>query len=253
MVDAFWGYATRIYEPVEDFKKDWKNAAADEPAALPAAGGDHPADRGEPLAGDDRRGDARLSAHRRGGVPASSPGASPRRSSTGRSSTPGRCRGSGATARPRTGCATTTRPACRQGFAALGDSVCAFNPVYGVGMTLTGLEALALARSACATARGGSTARRFQKRGRQAGRRPLGADHRRGPPLAGDAGGQDHPQGEDHALVHRAGDPADPAERGCLPPLPGGQPHARRPRRRCSIPPCWDRCCGRPSVRGGRG
>ncbi len=33
-----------------------------------------------------------------------------------------------------------------KGFAALGDSVCAFNPVYGVGMTLTGLEALELGK-----------------------------------------------------------------------------------------------------------
>jgi len=24
VVDAFWGYATRIYEPVEEYKKEWK-------------------------------------------------------------------------------------------------------------------------------------------------------------------------------------------------------------------------------------
>jgi hypothetical protein len=48
------------------------------------------------------------------------------------------------------------------GFAALGDSVCAFNPVYGVGMTLTGLEVLAL-RDALRAGRKHLDTRRFQK------------------------------------------------------------------------------------------
>jgi hypothetical protein len=48
------------------------------------------------------------------------------------------------------------------GFAALGDSVCAFNPVYGVGMTLTGLEVLAL-RDALRTSRRRLDTRRFQQ------------------------------------------------------------------------------------------
>jgi hypothetical protein len=49
-----------------------------------------------------------------------------------------------------------------QGFAALGDSVCAFNPVYGVGMTLTGLEALAL-RKCLRDGKGRLDSHRFQK------------------------------------------------------------------------------------------
>jgi hypothetical protein len=48
------------------------------------------------------------------------------------------------------------------GFAALGDSVCAFNPVYGVGMTLTGLEVLAL-RDGLRKGNGRLDSRRFQK------------------------------------------------------------------------------------------
>jgi hypothetical protein len=50
-----------------------------------------------------------------------------------------------------------------QGFAALGDSVCAFNPVYGVGMTLTGLEALEL-RDCLRRGNGRLDSRHFQKR-----------------------------------------------------------------------------------------
>jgi len=50
-----------------------------------------------------------------------------------------------------------------QGFAALGDSVCGFNPVYGVGMTLTGLEALELGKCLRET-NGHLDSRSFQKR-----------------------------------------------------------------------------------------
>ena len=50
-----------------------------------------------------------------------------------------------------------------QGFVALGDSVCAFNPVYGVGMTLTCLEALAL-RKCLREGKGRLDSQRFQKR-----------------------------------------------------------------------------------------
>ena len=46
-----------------------EDALPDQPAAVPAARRHHPADRGEPLDRDARRGDARLSAHGRGGLP----------------------------------------------------------------------------------------------------------------------------------------------------------------------------------------
>ena len=49
------------------------------------------------------------------------------------------------------------------GFAALGDSVCAFNPVYGLGMTLIGLEAMELGKC-LREGRGTLDNRRFQKR-----------------------------------------------------------------------------------------
>ena len=115
VVDAFWGYATRIYEPVDGLLGGLEEPVRAQPPAVPAAGRHHPAHRGEPLDRDGRRSDARLSADRRGGFPASSPRASRRRSSTGRSRWRGRCRRSGATARRRTGCATTRScRACRR-------------------------------------------------------------------------------------------------------------------------------------------
>jgi 2-polyprenyl-6-methoxyphenol hydroxylase-like FAD-dependent oxidoreductase len=54
-----------------------------------------------------------------------------------------------------------TLPRSPERFVALGDAVCAFNPVYGQGMSVAALEALAL--DSCLRQYGASLARPFQK------------------------------------------------------------------------------------------
>src|SRR6185312_2614394 len=65
----------------------------------------------------------------------------------------------------------------------------------------------------------------FPKARGKAGGRSLGPDHGRGSALAHDAGRRGDGQGKVHALVPRAGHPADPSERGGFPPFPGSEPH----------------------------
>ncbi len=161
VVDAFWGYATRIYEPVDDFKKDWKNLLVmNRPPYQPRAGIIQPIEGNRwlvTIAGvmhdyppTDEEGFLKFARS------LSSPElyraiehAKPLSRIWGYRRTENRLRHYEKTNVP-------------QGFAALGDSVCAFNPVYGVGMTLTGLEALAL-RKCLRDGKGRLDSHRFQK------------------------------------------------------------------------------------------
>ena len=161
VVDAFWGYATRIYEPVEDYKKDWKNLLVmNRPPYQPRAGIIQPIEGNRwlvTIAGvmhdyppTDEEGFLRFARS------LSSPElyraiehAKPLSRIWGYRRTENRLRHYDKLALP-------------AGFAALGDSVCAFNPVYGVGMTLTGLEVLAL-RDGLRKGKGRLDSHRFQK------------------------------------------------------------------------------------------
>jgi len=161
VVDAFWGYATRIYEPVEDFKKDWKNLLVmNRPPYQPRAGIIQPIEGNRwlvTIAGvmhdyppTDEEGFLRFARS------LSSPElyraiehAKPLSRIWGYRRTENRLR-------------HYEKAAVPPGFAALGDSVCAFNPVYGVGMTLTGLEVLAL-RDCLRQGNGRLDSRKFQK------------------------------------------------------------------------------------------
>jgi 2-polyprenyl-6-methoxyphenol hydroxylase-like FAD-dependent oxidoreductase len=161
-VDAFWGYATRVYEPVPGLQKDWQSLLVmNRPPHQPRAG------IIQPIEGDrwlvtiagvmhdypptDEKGFLRFARS------LSSPElyrtievARPLSRIWGYRRTSNRLR-------------HYDRARVPQGFAALGDSVCAFNPVYGVGMTLAGLEALELRRLLRENA-GRLDSRRFQKR-----------------------------------------------------------------------------------------
>ncbi len=161
VVDAFWGYATRIYEPVEDLKKDWLTLfLINRPPYQPRAGIIQPIEGNRwivTLAGvshdyppTDEEGFLKFA----------------------RSLSPPELYRAIEHAKPLSRIWGYRRTENRlrhydkadvpQGFAALGDSVCAFNPVYGVGMTLVGLEALAL-RDSLRRGKGRLDTRRFQK------------------------------------------------------------------------------------------
>src|SRR3954471_24983763 len=161
VVDAFWGYATRIYEPVEDYKKDWKVLfLMNRPPYQPRAGIIQPIEGNRwivTIAGvmhdyppTDEEGFLKFARS------LSSPElfraiehAKPLSRIWGYRRTENRLR-------------HYDKADVPQGFAALGDSVCAFNPVYGVGMTLIGLEAQAL-RKCLRDGKGRLDSRRFQK------------------------------------------------------------------------------------------
>jgi hypothetical protein len=161
VVDAFWGYATRIYEPVEDFKKDWLTLfLINRPPYQPRAGIIQPIEGNRwivTLAGvmhdyppTDEEGFLKFARS------LSSPElyraiehAKPLSRIWGYRRTENRLR-------------HYDKAKVPQGFAALGDSVCAFNPVYGVGMTLVGLEALAL-RESLRRGKGRLDSHHFQK------------------------------------------------------------------------------------------
>jgi 2-polyprenyl-6-methoxyphenol hydroxylase-like FAD-dependent oxidoreductase len=162
VVDAFWGYATRIYEPVEDFQKDWKNLLImNRPPYQPRAGIIQPIEGNRWLvtvAGvmhdyppTDEQGFLQFARS------LSSPElyraierARPLSRIWGYRRTENRLR-------------RYEKAKVPQGFAAIGDSVCSFNPVYGVGMTLTGLQALEM-RKCLREGSGRLDSRRFQKR-----------------------------------------------------------------------------------------
>jgi 2-polyprenyl-6-methoxyphenol hydroxylase-like FAD-dependent oxidoreductase len=162
VVDAFWGYATRIYEPVEGFEKDWKVLfIMNRPPYQPRAGIIQPIEGNRWLvtvAGvmhdyppTEEEGFLQFAKS------LSSPDlyraiqhAKPLSRIWGYRRTENRLRRYEKTRTP-------------QGFAAMGDSVCGFNPVYGVGMTLIGLEALEL-QKCLQQGSGQLDSRAFQKR-----------------------------------------------------------------------------------------
>ncbi len=145
VVDAFWGYATRIYEPVPDVQKDWKTLfIMNRPPYQPRAG------IIQPIEGD--RWMVTIAGVMHDYPPTDEKGfldfarslPSPELHRAIQHARPlSRIYGYRRTANLLRHYDKADVP---QGFAALGDSVCAFNPVYGVGMTLAGLEALELRR-----------------------------------------------------------------------------------------------------------
>jgi 2-polyprenyl-6-methoxyphenol hydroxylase-like FAD-dependent oxidoreductase len=161
VINAFWGYASRIYEPVEHLKKDWQTLfLINRPPYQPRAGIIQPIEGNRwmvTLAGvshdyppTDEEGFLKFARS------LSSPElyraiehAKPLSRISGYRRTENRLR-------------HFDKAKVPQGFAALGDSVCAFNPVYGVGMTLVGLEALAL-RDCLRRGKGRLDSRCFQK------------------------------------------------------------------------------------------
>jgi 2-polyprenyl-6-methoxyphenol hydroxylase-like FAD-dependent oxidoreductase len=161
VINAFWGYASRIYEPVEDLKKDWLTLfLINRPPYQPRAGIIQPIEGNRwmvTLAGvshdyppTDEEGFLKFARS------LSSPElyraiehAKPLSRISGYRRTENRLR-------------HFDKAKVPQGFAALGDSVCAFNPVYGVGMTLVGLEAAAL-RDSLRRGKGRLDSHRFQK------------------------------------------------------------------------------------------
>ena len=146
-VDALWGYATRFYEPVPGFECDWKTLLLmNRPPDLPRAGIIQWVEGNRwivTLAGvmedyppTDEEGFLEYARNLR------SPGlyeairhARPLTPIWGYRRTANRLRDfKGLTRRP-------------ERFLALGDSVCAFNPVYGQGMTLAALSSAELDRA----------------------------------------------------------------------------------------------------------
>jgi 2-polyprenyl-6-methoxyphenol hydroxylase-like FAD-dependent oxidoreductase len=163
VVDAFWGYATRLYEPVEGFSADWKSLfLLNRPPYQPRAGIIQPVEGNRwivTLAGvmhdyppTDEDGFLKFAKS------LSSPElyraietARPLSKIWGYRQTANRLRHYEKLSRmPR-------------GFVTMGDAVCAFNPVYALGMTVTCLAVLEL-RDALREGRGQVETLRFQKR-----------------------------------------------------------------------------------------
>jgi len=146
VVDAFWGYATRIYEPVEDYKKDWKTLfLMNRPPHQPRAGIIQPIEGNRWL--------VTVAGVMRDYPPTDEEGFL----AFARSLSSPEIYYAIRDAKPLSGIRGFRRTANRlrhfekltrlpEGFVALGDSVCAFNPVYGQGMTLTCMQAMELQR-----------------------------------------------------------------------------------------------------------
>ncbi|HET9225560.1 MAG TPA: 2-polyprenyl-6-methoxyphenol hydroxylase-like oxidoreductase [Thermoanaerobaculia bacterium] len=146
VVDAFWGYATRIYEPPANWKADWKlTLCVPRPPYQPRAGVIQPVEGGRWL--------VTVAGVMRDYPPTDEEGFLQFAKSL---STPA-VYDAIKNARPLTGIRGFRRTANRlrhfeklpsmpQGFVAMGDSVCAANPIYGQGMTLACLSALDLGR-----------------------------------------------------------------------------------------------------------
>ena len=146
VVDAFWGYATRIYEPPANWRADWKvTLCLNRPPYQPRAGVIQPIEGGRWLVS--------VAGVMRDYPPTDEEGFLQFVKSLSTSAIYDAIKD----ARPLTGIRGFRRTANRlrhfdklpslpQGFVALGDSVCAFNPIYGQGMTLACLSALELGK-----------------------------------------------------------------------------------------------------------
>ncbi|MFL6199288.1 MAG: FAD-dependent oxidoreductase [Thermoanaerobaculia bacterium] len=144
VVDAFWGYATRIYEPPADWKADWKlTLCLNRPPYQPRAGVIQPIEGGRWLVS--------VAGVMRDYPPTDEEGFLQFAKSLSTSAIYDAIKD----ARPLTGIRGFRRtanrlrhfeklPAMPLGFVAMGDSVCAANPIYGQGMTLASLAALEL-------------------------------------------------------------------------------------------------------------
>jgi 2-polyprenyl-6-methoxyphenol hydroxylase-like FAD-dependent oxidoreductase len=163
VVDAFWGYATRLYEPVAGFSADWKSLfVLNRPPYQPRAG------IIQPIEGN--RWIVTVAGVMRDYPPTDEEGFLRFAQSL---SSPELYRAI-QTARPLSKIWGYRQTANRlrhyerlsrmpQGFVALGDAVCSFNPVYALGMTLTGLAALEL-REGLRRGHGRIDSLAFQKR-----------------------------------------------------------------------------------------
>jgi 2-polyprenyl-6-methoxyphenol hydroxylase-like FAD-dependent oxidoreductase len=143
-VDAFWGYATRIYEPPANWQADWKlTLCLPRPPYQPRAGVIQPIEGGRWL--------VTVAGVMRDYPPTDEEGFLQFAKSLSTPSIYDAIKN----ARPLTGIRGFRRtanrlrhfdrlPAMPRGFVAMGDSVCAVNPVYGQGMTLACLSAVEL-------------------------------------------------------------------------------------------------------------
>lgn len=146
VVDAFWGYATRIYEPPANWQADWKlTLCLPRPPYQPRAGVIQPVEGGRWL--------VTVAGVMRDYPPTDEEGFLQFAKSLSTSAIYDAIKN----ARPLTGIRGFRRtanrlrhfeklPALPRGFVAMGDSVCAANPIYGQGMTLASLSALDLGR-----------------------------------------------------------------------------------------------------------
>lgn len=163
VVDAFWGYATRIYEPVEGFSADWKSLfVLNRPPYQPRAG------IIQPIEGN--RWIVTVAGVMHDYPPTDEEGFLKFAKSL---SSPELYRAI-STARPLSKIWGYRQTANRlrhyeklsrmpQGFVTMGDAVCSFNPVYALGMTLTCLAALEL-RDSLRKGHGRVETLKFQKR-----------------------------------------------------------------------------------------
>lgn len=146
VVDGFWGYATRLYEPPANWKADWKLTLCIPRAPYqPRAGVIQPIEGGRWL--------VTLAGVMRDYPPTDEEGFLQFAKSLSTSAIYDAIKD----ARPLTGIRGFRRTANRlrhfeklpvmpRGFVAMGDSVCATNPVYGQGMSLACMAALDLGR-----------------------------------------------------------------------------------------------------------
>jgi flavin-dependent dehydrogenase len=146
VIDAFWGYATRLYEPPADWKADWKvTLCLNRPPYQPRAGVIQPIEGNRWLVS--------VAGVMRDYPPTDEEGFLQFAKSLSSTAVYDAIKD----ARPLTGIRGFRRTANRlrhfdklpslpEGFVALGDAVCGFNPIYGQGMTLACLSALELGK-----------------------------------------------------------------------------------------------------------
>ncbi|HWM93726.1 MAG TPA: 2-polyprenyl-6-methoxyphenol hydroxylase-like oxidoreductase [Thermoanaerobaculia bacterium] len=146
VIDAFWGYATRIYEPPANWQADWKvTLCLNRPPYQPRAGVIQPIEGGRWLVS--------VAGVMRDYPPTDEEGFLQFAKSLSTSAIYDAIKD----ARPLSGIRGFRRTANRlrhfdklasmpEGFVAMGDAVCGFNPIYGQGMTLACLSALEMGK-----------------------------------------------------------------------------------------------------------